>query len=165
MPTSTSKKTSKKTFKNRFFPPSWPPKTSRNPSINRSIYLSKRLHLDQQQKEIIEGACKLNKYLENITANHLYKNWSPSKWTENMEELNFHESSFILEICRNNPLKEYLKSWLFNWKHIESPIKGDDLIANGWAAGPAIGIEIKKQRMTMKISTKSAKRKRRSKFI
>ena len=113
------------------------------------IYLAKRLHLNQQQKEIIEGACRLNKYLKNITANHLYKNWSPSKWTTNLEKINANESSFMLEICRDNPLKEYLKSWLFNWKNIESPIKGDDLIAKGWEPGPEIGIEIKRQRMKL----------------
>jgi len=113
------------------------------------IYLSRRLHLNQQQKEIIEGACRLNKYLKNITANHLYKNWSPSKWTTTLEEINANESSFILEICRENPLKEYLKSWLFHWKNIESPIKGDDLIAKGWEPGPEIGIEIKRQRMKL----------------
>ena len=55
----------------------------------------------------------------------------------------------MLEICRNNPLKEYLKSWLFHWKNIESPIKGDDLIAKGWEPGPEIGIEIKRQRMKL----------------
>ena len=113
------------------------------------IYLAKRLHLNQQQKEIIEGACRLNKYLQNIKANNLYKNWSPSKWTIILEEINANEYSFILEICRENPLKEYLKSWLFNWKNIESPIKGDELIAKGWESGPEIGIEIKRQRMKL----------------
>ena len=113
------------------------------------IYLSRRLHLNQQQKEIIEGAFRLNKYLKNITTNHLYKTWSPSKWTTTLEEINANESSFILEICRENPLKEYLKSWLFNWKNIKSPIKGDDLIAKGWEPGPEIAIEIKRQRMKL----------------
>ena len=113
------------------------------------IYLARRLHLNQQQKEIIEGAYRLNKYLKNITVNHLYKNWSPSKWTTTLEEINANESSFILEICRGNPLKEYLKSWLFNWKNIDSPIKGDELLAKGWKPGPEIGIEIKRQRMKL----------------
>ncbi len=113
------------------------------------IYLAKRLHLDQKQKEIIQGACELNKYLKNLTANDLYKSWSPSKWTMFLEEININESSFILEICKNNPLKEYLKSWLYNWKDIESPVKGDDLIAKGWKPGPAVGIEIKRQRMEL----------------
>ena len=113
------------------------------------IFLAKRLHLAQQQKEIIDGALKLNKYLENISANNSYKSWSPSKWTKILEKIKVDESSYILEICRDNPLKEYLKSWLFNWKNIESPIKGDDLIANGWAPGPEIGIEINRQRMKL----------------
>ncbi len=113
------------------------------------IYLARRLHLNQQQKEIIEGAYRLNKYLKNITVNNLYKNWSPSKWTKTLEEINANESSFILEICRENPLKEYLKSWLYNWKNIDSPIKGDELIAKGWEPGPEIGIEIKRQRMKL----------------
>ncbi len=59
------------------------------------------------------------------------------------------EASFILEICQGNPLKKYLKSWLYNWKDIESPIKGDDLIAKGWRPGPEIGIEMKRQRMRL----------------
>ena len=113
------------------------------------IYLARRLHLNQQQREIIEGASRLNKYLKNITVNHLYKNWSPSKWTTTLEEINANESSFILEICRGNPLKEYLKSWLYNWKNIDSPIKGDELLAKGWKPGPEIGIEIKRQRMKL----------------
>jgi poly(A) polymerase len=82
-------------------------------------------------------------------SNSLYKNWSPSKWTITLEEINANESSFMLEICRENPLKEYLKFWLSNWKNIESPIKGDDLIAKGWTPGPEIGLEIKRQRMKL----------------
>ena len=78
-----------------------------------------------------------------------YKYCSRSKLTSNLEISTANESSFMLEICRNNPLKEYLKSWLFNWKNIESPIKGDDLIAKGWEPGPEIGIEIKRQRMKL----------------
>ncbi len=117
---------------------------SKNP-----INLAKRLHITQQQKEIIYGACQLNKYLENIITDHLYPNWAPSKWTEILEEINVNESCFKLEICRENPLKEYLKSWLFNWKNIQSPIKGDDLIAKGWEPGPEIGKEIKRQRMKL----------------
>ena len=113
------------------------------------ISLAKRLDLTQEQKEIIEGACQLNEYLENIIAKERYINWSPSKWTETLEGININEYSFILEICRKNPLKKYLESWLYNWKNIESPIKGDDLIAKGWAPGPEIGIEIKRQRMRL----------------
>ena len=117
---------------------------SKNP-----ITQSKRLHLTQEQKLIIKGACKLNKYLKNITDNHLHKNWSPSKWTRVFEEINVHESCFILEICKESPLKKYLKYWLFSWKDIESPIKGSDLIAKGWGPGPEIGKEIKRQRMKL----------------
>jgi len=117
---------------------------SKNP-----ISLAKRLHLDQLQKEIIEEACELNKYLTNLRTNDLYKKWPPSKWTSFLEDINANESSFILEICKENPLKEYLKSWLYNWKNIESPIKGDDLIAKGWAPGKEIGMEIKRQRMKL----------------
>ena len=63
--------------------------------------------------------------------------------------MNINESSFVLEICKESPLKEHLKSWLYKWKHVESPIKGDDLIAKGWSPGAEIGIEIKRQRMQL----------------
>ena len=113
------------------------------------LYLSERLKLSKHQKEIIEGAYQLNKYLENIKTNEFYKTWSPSKWTTVLEEININKYSFILEICRKNPLKKYLSSWLYNWKNIKSPIKGDDLIAQGWESGPDLGIEIKRQRMKL----------------
>ena len=113
------------------------------------IYLSERLQLAQQQKEIIEGAFKLKKYLENIKESQEYKDWSPSKWTTIFEDINANESSFILEICKENPLSKYLSSWLHNWKKIESPIKGNDLIAQGWESGPQLGLEIKRQRMKL----------------
>ncbi len=113
------------------------------------ICLSQRLKLSQKQKEIIEGAYQLKKYLKDIIDRESYKNWPPSKWTYVLESFNINESSFILEICRRNPLKEYLSSWLYIWKRIESPIKGDDLIAKGWKSGPELGIEIKRQRMKL----------------
>tara|TARA_B100000700_G_scaffold70632_1_gene78325 strand:+ start:364 stop:1620 length:1257 start_codon:yes stop_codon:yes gene_type:complete len=113
------------------------------------LYLSERLQLSQHQKEIIEGAYQLNKYLSNIKSSQLYKNWSPSKWTNALEEININESSFILEICSNSPFKKYLTSWLYNWKHIKSPITGDDLIDQGWESGPELGIEIQRQRMKL----------------
>ncbi len=80
------------------------------------LYLAERLQLTETQKEIIEGACQLNYALKNIAKKQLYIHWSPSKWTSILEEINAKESSFILEICRNNPLTVYLKSWLYNWK-------------------------------------------------
>jgi len=123
---------------------------SKNP-----IYLAKRLHLNRQQEEIIEGACQLNKYLDNLLVNDLYKKWSASKWTIFLEEINANEASFILEICKAHPLKEYLKSWLFNWRNMKSPINGDDLIAKGWEPGPGIGIELKRQRMKLIDKTNS----------
>ena len=116
---------------------------------NDPISLAKRLHLDQQQKEIIEGASIIKKSLENLSANNLFKKWSPSQWTIFLEEINANEASFILEICQENPLKEYLQLWLYNWKNIKSPISGDDLIAKGWEPGPEIGIEINRQRMKL----------------
>ena len=113
------------------------------------LYLSERLQLAQHQKEIIQGAYHLNKYLEKIAASQEYKEWSPSKWTTVLEEININESSFILEICRKHPLKKYLTAWLYNWKNIDSPINGEDLIANGWESGPELGIEIIRQRMKL----------------
>ena len=123
---------------------------SKNP-----ISLARRLHLNRQQEEIIEGACQLNKYLDNLLVNDLYKKWSASKWTIFLEEINANEASFILEICKAHPLKEYLKSWLFNWRNMKSPINGDDLIAKGWEPGPGIGIELKRQRMKLIDKTNS----------
>ena len=113
------------------------------------IYLSERLQLAQQQKEIIEGALRLNKSLEDIIASKIYKDWSPSKWTTVFEEINASESSFILQICKENPLSKYLSSWLNNWKKIKSPINGNDLIAKGWESGPKLGLEIKRQRLKL----------------
>ncbi len=111
------------------------------------LYLADRLKLSQKQKKIIEGACQLNQYLNNIKSSKLYESWPPSKWTNVLEGIDANESSFLLEICRNNPFKKYLVCWLNNWRHIESPIKGDELINQGWDSGPDIGIEIKRQRM------------------
>ena len=113
------------------------------------IYLSNRLQLAQQQKEIIEGALKLNKYLEDIIASQIYIDWSPSKWTSVFEEINASESSFKLLICKKNPLGKYLSSWLYHWKKIESPISGNDLIAQGWESGPELGLEIRRQRLKL----------------
>ena len=113
------------------------------------LHLAERLQLSHQQKEIIEGAYQLNKYLKDIIINEPYQNWPPSKWTTILEELNANESSCILEICHENPLTKYLSSWLYKWKNIKSPIKGDDLIAKGWKSGPDLGIEIKRQRMKL----------------
>ena len=55
----------------------------------------------------------------------------------------------LLEIIRNNHFKKYLACWLNKWRYIESPIKGDDLINQGWEVGPDLGIEIKRQRMKL----------------
>ncbi len=113
------------------------------------IYLAERLKLSQRQKEIIKGGLNLNKYLNTIKSSQIYKNWSPSMWTNFLEGININEYSFRLEICRNNTFKQYLSSWLYNWRYIESPIKGDDLIAKGWTSGPELGEEIKRQRMNL----------------
>ena len=113
------------------------------------LYLAKRLKLSKKQIEIIEEAIILKRYLDNIKASNSYQDWSPSKWTIMLEEINANEASYILEICKKNPLEKYLSSWLYNWKNIESPIKGDDLIAQGWDSGPKLGEELKRQRMKL----------------
>ena len=103
----------------------------------------------KEQKEIIEGGFQLKTCLDNIKSSQSYKKWSPSKWTRILEGINASESSFRLEIYRNNPFKKYLAFWLNNWRHIDSPITGDELIAQGWESGPGLGIEIKRQRMKL----------------
>ncbi len=111
--------------------------------------LSERLQISQEQQRIIKGGIKLKSYLENIYTSKEYKDWAASKWTTILEQRNSYKHSLALEICINNPLKKYLLNWLNNWSQLDSPIKGDDLLAKGWEPGPEIGIEINRQRMKL----------------
>ena len=113
------------------------------------IALSERLQLAQEEKIIIKGGIKLRNYLKNIYSSNEYKDWTASKWTTVLEQKRLHKQSLALEAYTNNPLRKYLLNWLNNWSKLESPIKGDDLLAKGWEPGPEIGLEIKRQRMRL----------------
>ena len=73
-------------------------------------------------------------------------NFSPSSWTEFIEERNLNDETVKLLICDGGPYWRKLFKWLFIYKFIKSKKDGDTLKKEGWDPGKEMGKEIKKLR-------------------
>ena len=72
--------------------------------------------------------------------------FSPSSWTEFIENRNLNDETVKLLICDGGPNWRNLFKWLFIYKSIKSKKDGETLKKEGWEQGEGIGKEIKRLR-------------------
>jgi len=103
-----------------------------------------RFFINNKEKKIMEDYIDMKKILESKKDKYLY--FSPSSWTEFIEDRNLDEETVKLLICDGGLFWRPLFKWLFIYKFIKSKKDGELLKKEGWKPGKEMGKEIKRLR-------------------
>ena len=103
-----------------------------------------RFLINNSEKKILEDYLNIKKVLK--TEQDKYINYSPSSWTEFIEQRNLNEETVKLLICDGGLFWRNLFKWLFIYKYIKSKKDGEILKKEGWKPGKEMGKEIKRLR-------------------
>jgi len=103
-----------------------------------------RFLVNNSEIKIIEDYINIKKILNTNQKN--FNHFSPSSWTEFIEDRNLNDETVKLLICDGGPYWRKLFKWLFIYKFIKSKKDGETLKKEGWAPGKEMGKEIKRLR-------------------
>ena len=103
-----------------------------------------RFLVNNSEKKILEDYSNIKKILK--TNQKKFMHFSPSNWTEFIEDRNLNDETVKLLICDGGPHWHNLFKWLFIYKSIKSKKDGETLKKEGWDPGKEMGKEIKRLR-------------------
>ena len=103
-----------------------------------------RFLLNSSEIKILKDYLNIKKILK--TNQKKFNHFSPSSWTEFIENKNLNIETVKLLICEGGPHWRNLFKWLFIYKFIKSKKNGETLKKEGWIQGKEIGTEIKRLR-------------------
>ncbi len=103
-----------------------------------------RFFINHKEQKIIEDYLDISKILE--TKKDVYLNFSPSNWTEFIENRNLNEDTVKLLICDGGIFWRPFFRWLFIYRFIKSNKDGEILKKQGWEPGKEMGKEIERLR-------------------
>ncbi len=103
-----------------------------------------RFLINNSEIKILEDYSNIKKILK--TNQKKFINFSPSSWTEFIEDRNLNDETVKLLICDGSPYWRNLFKWLFIYKSIKSKKDGETLKKEGWNPGKEMGKEIKRLR-------------------
>ena len=106
--------------------------------------ICQRFFINKKEKNFLEDYLDIKKILENKKDKFL--SFSPSRWTEFIEDRNLDEETVKLLICDGGLFWRPFFKWLFIYKFIKSKKDGDLLKKEGWKPGKEMGKEIKRLR-------------------
>jgi len=103
-----------------------------------------RFFINNKEKKILADYLNIKKILEVKKDKYLY--FSPSRWTEFIEDRNLDEETVKLLICDGGLFWRPFFKWLFIYQFIKSKKDGELLKKEGWKPGKEMGKEIKRLR-------------------
>ena len=103
-----------------------------------------RFLINNSEIKILEDYSNIKKILK--TNKKKFMHFSPSSWTEFIEDRNLNDETVKLLICDGGPYWRELFKWLFIYKFIKSKKDGETLKKEGWDPGKEMGKEIKRLR-------------------
>ncbi|WP_288250009.1 CCA tRNA nucleotidyltransferase [uncultured Prochlorococcus sp.] len=103
-----------------------------------------RFLVNNSEIKILEDYLNIKKILN--TNQKKFNHFSPSSWTEFIEDRNLNDETVKLLICDGGPYWRKLFRWLFIYKFIKSKKDGKTLKQEGWYPGKGMGKEIKRLR-------------------
>ncbi len=104
----------------------------------------KRFLVNNGEIKILEDYSTIKKILK--TNQKKFMDFSPSSWTEFIENRNLKDETVKLLICDGSPYWRNLLKWLLIYKFIKSQKNGETLKKEGWKQGKEMGKEIKRLR-------------------
>ncbi len=106
--------------------------------------ISDRFLINQKEKKYLKEYLEIKNFLID-NEKSLYK-FSPSSWTNFIEERNLDPETVKLIICDGGKFWRNFLRWLITYRHIKSDKDGKVLKKEGWKPGKEMGDEIKRLR-------------------
>jgi len=106
--------------------------------------ICQRFLVNNSEIKILEDYSNIKKILK--INQKKFNHFSPSSWTEFIEDRNLNVETVKLLICDGGPYWRNLFKWLFIYKFIKSKKDGKTLKKEGWDPGKEMGKEIKRLR-------------------
>jgi len=103
-----------------------------------------RFLINSSEIKILEDYANIKQILK--TNKKKFMHFSPSNWTEFIEDKNLNDETVKLLICDGGLHWHNLFKWLFIYKSIKSKKDGETLKKEGWDPGKEMGKEIKRLR-------------------
>jgi len=103
-----------------------------------------RFLVNNSERKILEDYSNIKNILE--TNQKKFNHFSPSSWSEFIEDRNLNDETVKLLICEGGPYWPNFFKWLFIYKFIKSKKDGETLKKEGWDPGKEMGKEIKRLR-------------------
>ncbi len=103
-----------------------------------------RFLINNSEIKILEDYLNIKEILKNNQKK--FNHFSPSTWTEFIEDRNLNDETVKLLICDGSPYWRNFFKWLFIYKFIKSKKDGETLKKEGWDPGKEMGKEIKRLR-------------------
>jgi len=104
----------------------------------------RRFLVNNGEKKILEDYSNIKNILK--TNKKEFMHYSPSSWTQFIENRNLNDETVKLLICDGVPYWRNFFKWLFIYKSIKSKKNGEILKQEGWKPGKELGQEIKRLR-------------------
>ncbi len=114
---------------------------------SNSMALAERFLLPNQQTIALKESFEIQDWLNSHKVLEDLMKWRPSEWCIAIESKGWHPESIGLAISLGIKPWRPLLNWWGRWRHQKSPIKAQDLIKDGWLAGPKLGKELKRLRL------------------
>ncbi len=106
--------------------------------------ISDRFLINQKEKKYLKDFLEIKHFLK-VNEKSFYK-FSPSNWTNYIEEKNLNPETVKLIICDGGKFWRNFLRWLIIYRHIKSEKNGKVLEEEGWKPGKEMGDELKRLR-------------------
>ncbi len=106
--------------------------------------ISDRFFINQKEKNYLKDFFEIKEFLKNNEKE--FDNYSPSSWTQFIEQKNLDPETVKLLICEGGKFWRPFLRWLIIYRYIKSNKNGEVLKKEGWKTGKVMGKEIKRLR-------------------
>ena len=111
------------------------------------LAVAARLQLGDQQQRILAESLALNEFLASREVADVWRDWTPAHWCQALESSRWRPQAVALTLCSGGGMWHLLLRWWHRWRHVRSPLSAQQLIAQGWLAGPDLGAELRRLRL------------------
>jgi poly(A) polymerase len=122
-----------------------PPLATWLAAAHAPLPLAQRLQLPHRQQRLLEQFVDLGARLAS-QGPHPGQAWPPSRWCALLEASGSSPEAVALRLASGAGPRRPLLRWWVRWRHIRPELGARDLLAQGWAPGPALGERLRQLR-------------------
>lgn len=110
------------------------------------VALAARLQLPLQHQRWLQQCLEVLAWLRSEGGASALSGWTPAQWTEALERRGWSAEAIALAAATTEQHWRPLLRWWGRWRHCQAQQSAQDLMAQGWVPGPALGAELRRLR-------------------